>query len=233
MSHIPVPLPAEVATRAVLAIRSLTDEQLAAVMASSRKIKKRRRALPICWSTVTVAAPELARAMDDLHASEISNDLPRFEALAENHENRLARAMKGRTGKLTALSVLAAFIAGIAAAVLGIAEVISLPATVFGGVLSAGLFASAYIGGRRLARQGGSWMFADPKAAAAIVWDAGIDATTAAALAGRAGSDGLTPKVLQTLCAVWKGAGLEPGRLGHTDHNVSGSSRIHGRRAKT
>jgi hypothetical protein len=198
--------PADVAARTSAAIRSLTDEQLVAVMASFQRLRK--CALPEHWDTVKTAAPDLAGALDDLHAREITENLPRFEALAAEHEKQLSRAVKGRDGKLTALSVVAAFGFGIATAILGLTGVIVAPIIVAGGALSAGLLLCAYIKGRRLARDSGNWLFADPEAAVSIVWDAGIDAAAATALRDRTGRGGLTSDILGSLSAVWTGAGL-------------------------
>jgi hypothetical protein len=206
-----MPRPADIAARTSATIRSLTDDQLAAVMTSSQRQGK--RALPDCWATVKTAAPELASTLDDLHAREIAEDLPRFEALASQHEKQLNRAVKGRDGQLTALSVLAAFVVGIATAILGLTGVISAPFLIAGATVSVGLLAWAYIKGRRLARESGNWLFANPEAAAAIVWDAGIDAAAATALRSRAGTSGLTSDVLASLSAVWTDAGLDTALL--------------------
>lgn len=70
MSNIAMPRPADIAAWAAAAVRSLTDEQIAAVMTSSRRVQRRRRALPDSWATVTKVAPELASTLDDLHARE-------------------------------------------------------------------------------------------------------------------------------------------------------------------
>lgn len=206
-----MPRPADIAARTSATIRSLTDEQLVAVMSSSQRQK--RRALPDCWDTVKTAAPDLASTLDDLHAREITDDLPRFQALAAAHEKQLNRAVAGRDGKLTALTVLAAFVVGIATAILGLTGVISTPVIIAGGVVSAGFMIWGYIIGRRLARDSGNWLFADPEAAAAIVWDAGIDAAAATALRGRSGNSGLTPAIIGSLSAVWTGAGLDTALL--------------------
>lgn len=208
-----MPMSADIASRASAAIRSLTDQQLASVVLASRGIKRRKHALPRCWSEVQRAAPELADTLDDLHAREIAEDLPRFEALAAEHEKQLTRAVKGRAGKLTALLAIGAPVLGAATTILSVTGAFNLPATVIGAILTVVLFAASYTGGRRLARGTGSWMFADPEAAAAIVWDAGIDAAAATALAGGSAPDGVTPDALRTLSAVWTGAGLETSRL--------------------
>jgi hypothetical protein len=59
--------------------------------------------------TSTQATEQLGHPGTNL---EITSDLPRFEALAEEHERQLARAVKGRTGRLTALSGIAAIVFG-------------------------------------------------------------------------------------------------------------------------
>lgn len=215
MSIPALPRPADVASCASAAIRSLTDEQLASVVAASRS--RRRRILPACWSEVQKAAPDLADTLDDLHARETVEDLPRFQALAAEHEKKLGMAVKGRPGKLTALSAIAATVLGVATIVLTLTGVVSLAVTVTGAILTLVLLSASYTGGRRLARRTGRWMFADPEAAAAIVWDAGIDAAAATALSN--GSvPGVSPGALRTLSAVWKGAGLDTGGLRAETH---------------
>ncbi|MET4144090.1 hypothetical protein [Arthrobacter sp. UYCo732] len=221
MSNISMPGAADIAARTATAIRSLNDGQIAAILTSSRRVARRRSRLPEGWATLTKAAPELANTMDDLHAREIINDLPRFEALAKAHAKQLDGAVTTRTGKLTALSVLAAAVLGVITTILGLTGVIHHPLTVAGAGLTGGLLVAAYIGGHLLSRQDESWMFADPEAAAAIVWDAGIDAAAAAALTGRSGSDGITRELLLTLGAVWAGAGLGTEHLNATPTTTS------------
>lgn len=204
-------MPADVAARTSAAIRSLTDEQLAAVMISSRKIQK--RVLPACWSAVKTAAPELAVALDELHARETEADLTRFEALAADHEKQIARAVKGSTGQATAALIIASFIFAAITGATFLAGLISVPFLIAGAGLSAGLLVAGYLVGRRLHLQSGNWMFADPFLAAWTVWDAGIDAAAATALSGRSGRDGLTPDVLRALSAIWTGAGLDASEL--------------------
>lgn len=207
-----MPMPADVASRASAAIRSLTDEQLASVVTASRR--RRKRALPACWSEVQKAAPELADTLDDLHAREITDDLPRFEALAAEHEKQLGMAVRGPAGKLTALSAIAAPLLGVTTTIFSLTGAINLASAIIGASLTIVLLAASYTGGRRLARRTGRWMFADPEAAAAIVWDAGIDAAAATALSGSSTpADGVTPDALRTLSAVWTGAGLDTSGL--------------------
>jgi hypothetical protein len=202
-----MPRPADVAARTSAAIRSLTDEQIVAVMTSSQRIEK--RVLPNCWGTVKKAAPDLAGALDELHSRELADDLPRFEAMAAEHEKQLSKAVNGRAGKITAILVIAAILFGIATITLGLTAVIGSPVVIAGAALSVGLFISGFVTGSRLAHRSGNWLLADPEAAASIVWDAGIDAAAATALKNRAGQDGLTPDVLRALSAVWAGAGLD------------------------
>lgn len=211
MSTFTAPMPTGIVARTSESIRSLNDEQLGAVITASRKVQK--RVLPQCWATVSKVAPDLASALDDLHARGITEDLPRFQALAAEHERQLNAAVKGRTGKLTAMLVFAAAVLGLTTVALGVTGAITLPLILTGTALTAVLFGGAYTAGGRLARQSTLWMFADPEAAAATVWDAGIDAAAAAALAGSAGQDGLTPDVLQALSGVWTGAGLAAEQL--------------------
>jgi Flp pilus assembly protein TadB len=210
MSTITMPTPADVAATTSAAIRSLTDEQIVAIMHSSQKTQ--RRVLPNCWDTVKTAAPDLALALDDLHAIETSKDLPRFEALAADHERQIGKAVKSGAGKGTAALVMAGAVIGALTAVLGLAG-IGMPFVAGGSALAGALLLSGYATGNRLARRNGNWLVADPGAAASIVWDAGIDAAAATALKGRAGQDGLTPDVLRALSSVWTRAGLDPGAL--------------------
>lgn len=202
-----MPRPADVAARASAAILSLTDEQLVAVMHSSRTVQK--RVLPNCWETVKTAAPDLAAALDELHARESRDDLARFEALAAAHHKQLSKAVKGRAGKTTAGLVVTAVVLGLATATLGLAGVIGTTLIVAGSTLAAVLFLAGFIAGNRIAQRTGNWLFADPEAAASIVWDAGIDAAAANALTARTGQDGLTPDVLRALSSIWTGAGLD------------------------
>lgn len=201
-----MPAPADVVATTSAAVLSLTDEEIVAIMAASQQIQ--RRVLPNCWDTVATAAPDLARALDELHASAMSTDLRRFEALAADHEKQLDKAAKTRAGKTTAGLAISAVLFSVLTAVLGLAGVLA-PGFLIGGLaLSAALFLSAYAAGSRLARRSGNWLVADPVAAASIVWDAGIDAAAAAALRSRTGQDGLTPDVLRALSSIWTRAGL-------------------------
>lgn len=211
MSTITLTTPADVAATASAAIRSLTDSQIVAIMHSSQETQ--RRVLPNCWSTVKTAAPDLARALDTLHETEASKDLPRFEALAAEHDRQMSRATKGRTGKLAAGLVFTAALLGLLTAALGLAGAAGLPLIISGSALVAALLLGAYAAGRRLAHRNGNWLVADPEAAASIVWDAGIDAAASAMLSDRAGQDGLTPDVLGALSSVWTRAGLDPDAL--------------------
>lgn len=211
MSTITLPTPADVAATASAAIRSLTDSQIVAIMHSSQQTQ--RRVLPNCWDTVKTAAPDLARALDTLHEDEVTKDLPRFEALAADHDKQMARATKSRTGKLAAGLVFAAALLGLLTAALGLTGAAGSPLIIAGSGLAAALLLGAYAAGRRLARRSGNWLVADPEAAASIVWDAGIDAAAATALKDRAGQDGLTPDILRALSSVWTRAGLDPDTL--------------------
>lgn len=202
-----MPRPADVAARTSAAVLSLTDEQIVAVMNSSRRIQK--RVLSNCWETVKTAAPDLADTLDELHATEAHEDLSRFEALAKEHRKQLREAVKGRAGKLTASLVVSGAVLGLATAGLGMIGAIGFAAIVSGSVLAVGFLTGGYALGHRIARRSGNWLVADPGAAASIVWDAGIDAAAAAALQDRAGQDGLTPDVLSALSSVWTGAGLD------------------------
>jgi hypothetical protein len=206
-----MPSPADVAATTSTAIRSLTDTQIVAIMHSSQATQ--RRVLPHCWDTVKTAAPDLALVLDELHAKETAKDLPRFEALAAGHKKQMAKAMKSRAGKTTAGLVTAAALLGALTAVLGLAGIADRSFITGASVLTAALLLSGYVAGHRLARRNGNWLVADPKAAASIVWDAGIDAAAATALKDRAGQDGLTPDVLRALSSVWTRAGLDPGKL--------------------
>lgn len=205
------PAPADVAATASAAIRSLNDSQIVAIMHSSRQTQ--RRVLPNCWDTVKTAAPDLAHVLDSLHENEVPKDLPRFEALAANHDREMARAAKSRTGKVAAGLVFTAALIGLLTAVLGLIGAAGLPLIITGSSLTAALLLGAYAAGRRLAHRNGNWLVADPEAAASIVWDAGIDAAAAATLKDRTGQDGLTPDVLGALSSVWTRAGLDPRTL--------------------
>lgn len=201
-----MPRPADVVAQAAVAIKSLTDEQIVAVTLSARRANRKK--LARCWEVVELNAPDLAAALDDLHAREIDESLPRFEALAAEHSKQHALAVTGRAGKATALLAIAALVTGTTTAILALTSVTGDALTVAGGIMTAGLLLAAYIGGQRLA-QSGQWMLADPESSVAIVWDAGIDAAAVAALSGRVGEDGLTREVLDRLSAAWSGAGLE------------------------
>ncbi|ACL42428.1 hypothetical protein Achl_4477 (plasmid) [Pseudarthrobacter chlorophenolicus A6] len=202
--------PADIAAHTSAAVRSLTDEQLTAVMVSARKVRKRRLNLPGRWSKVREASPDLADALDDLHSEQATNDLPRFEALAARSEVQRAREIHGPIGQLTALAVLGASLSGLLTAILGLTQVITLAVIIGGATVTVGLLAAAYVGGLRLAKNSATWMFVDPEAAAAIVWDAGIDAAAAVALQD---ASGLTTEDLSALRAVWVGAGLDTSGL--------------------
>lgn len=203
-----MPTPADVAATTSAAIRSLTDHQIVAIMHSSQETQ--RRVLPHCWDTVKTAAPDLALALDELHANEAPKDLARFEALAAGHEKQMAKAAKSRAGKTIAGLVIAAALLGALTAVLGLAGLVGIPFIVGASAVVAALLLGSYSAGNRLARRNGNWLVADPEAAASIVWDAGIDAAAATALKDRAGQDGLTPDVLRALSSVWTRAGLDP-----------------------
>lgn len=206
-----MPIPADVASRTSAAIRSLTDVQLASVLTASKR--RRKRTLPACWSEVQNAAPELAGTLDELHARAITEDLPRFQALAAEHKQQLGIAVKGRDGKLIAVAAIAAPVLAAATIILTLTGAINAAGAIIGAVLTIMLLAASYAGGRRLSRRTGRWMFADPEAAAAIVWDAGIDAAAATALSGSPSPGAVTPHALRTLSAVWTGAGLDTSGL--------------------
>lgn len=211
MSTTTMPAPADVAAAASAAILSLTDEQIVAIMHSSQET--RRRFLPNCWDTVKAAAPDLALALDELHASGAPKDLPRFEALAADHRKQIGKATQTRAGKATACLVIGAVLFGTLTAVLGLSGIAGTPIVAGGSFLAVALLMGGYAAGRRLARRSGNWLVADPDAAASIVWDAGIDAAAATALKHRTGQDGLTPDVLCALSSVWTRAGLGAGAL--------------------
>jgi len=206
-----MPAPADIAAHAATTIRSLTDEQLLAIMSSSQNVQK--RVLGHCWATVCTAAPELAGTLDDLHSTETAKDLPRFEALAAAHDEQISQVVKGPKGKLTAALIIGAFIVAAVTGLAVLAGFSSVPVLVSGAALAAGMLVAGYVTGHRLSQRSVNWMFADPGLAASIVWDAGIDAAAAAALSSRAGTDGLTPDVLRALSIVWTGAGLDTAGL--------------------
>jgi len=199
------PMPSDVAARTGEAIRSLTTRQLADLMSSSELLQK--RVLPVCWDTVKTADPALAKALDDLHATASEEDLPRFEALATEHEETMARAVKTPTGRATAGLIICSLLLGattLMSALAGAPE----PNIITVSLISAAMLISGFITGRRIAHRNGNWMFSDAGLAAFSIWDAGIDAAAATALAPRAGTAGLTPDILRALTAVWIGAGL-------------------------
>jgi hypothetical protein len=211
MSTITMPAPSDVAATTSEAVLSLSDEQIVAIIDSSRKIQ--RRVLPNCWDTVRAAAPDLALALDELHSTAAPKDLPRFEALAAAHRKQLDKAVKSPAGKTTATLLIAAVALGIVTAVLGLTGDAGLPFVIGGAGLAAALLTGAYAAGSRLAHRSGNWLVSDPEATASIVWDAGIDAAAATALKARAGQDGLTPDILRALSLVWTRAGLDTGKL--------------------
>ncbi|HEY8699577.1 MAG TPA: hypothetical protein VIM08_01240 [Arthrobacter sp.] len=206
----PTPMPSDVAARTGAAIRSLTTAQLADLVASSQRIQK--RVLPLCWDVVKTADPALAETLDDLHATSVREDLPRFEALAAQHVQAISRAVKEPAGRATAGLIIGALIIG-TLTLLAVLSGTTSPAVPAWGFLAAGMLVAGFVTGRRVAARNGNWMFADPGLAACTVWDAGIDAAAATALASRAGTAGLTPDVLRALTTVWTGAGLDTALL--------------------
>lgn len=202
-----MPTPADVAAATYAAIRSLTDNQIAAIMHSSQVTQ--RRVLPNCWDTVKTAAPDLALALDELHATGVPKDLPRFQALAADHEQQMGDAVKSRAGKGTASLVVTGLLLGVLTAVIGLAGIAGTLIVAGGALLSAAMLLGGYAVGSRIAHRSGNWLLADPEAAASIVWDAGIDAAAATALLYRTGQDGLTSDVLCALSSVWIRAGLD------------------------
>lgn len=207
MSNCLMPATAELTARVISVVRSLSDEQLAALMASSRRVRVRRRRRR--WGVVNAAAPELAEALDRLHAEEASADMPRFQALAARHQKLLADDVKGRAGKAIAATVIGALLIAAATGAAFLGGLASTLYLVAGALLSGAMIVAGYMTGRQIAHQGGHWMFADPGSAAAIVWDAGIDAAAGVALKARTGEDGITPNVVRALTAPWAKAGLD------------------------
>ncbi|HEX9088653.1 MAG TPA: hypothetical protein VF867_14125 [Arthrobacter sp.] len=206
----PTTMPSDVAARTGAAIRSLTAVQLADLMASSQQIQK--RVLPLCWDVVKTADPALAEALDELHFTSVEQDMPRFDALAAQHVQAIARSVKEPAGRATAGLIVGALIIGTLTLLASLAGTTG-PAVTAWGLLAAGMLIAGLATGRRVAALTGNWMFANAGLAACTVWDAGIDAAAATALASRAGTAGLTPDVLRALTAVWTRAGLDTALL--------------------
>lgn len=201
--------------RTIAAIRTLTDAEVTALVASSRAARK-TSAPGASWPAVQAADPGLAARLDELHAAGVEADMPRFDALAADHERALANAVKGATGKTITALVWAGLLAA-AAAISTFGQFLAghggPEIAIAMAVCAAVPTAVVVIMGRILGRRHGNWLLSDASIAAGAVWDAGIDAAAAEALKGAAAPDGITPAVLEDLSSVWTGAGLDPSRL--------------------
>jgi hypothetical protein len=198
--------PARVPVRTAAAVKELTTEQLHAILDASTR--RSSRVLPVLWDTVRTADPKLSATLDELHADESEADLPRFIELSRLHQQNLSAATKSGTGKLIAARVVGAGLLAVGAILAGLAGIIVPGLAASAVVLSAFLYVGAFRAGRRMVDSLPTSVFANPHAAASIVWDAAVDASAAVVLEPRAGEAGLTPDVMKALAITWTSAGL-------------------------